>query len=103
MRYEYDPKVARAMSAVVNAILQGEKVVRATKYLSTKLVVRAVRTRYGGKIRKDIEITLSVCPPNYVEREFIEDCRKAGEPFPVKKIQLKVLDAATKKLVRKVQ
>jgi hypothetical protein len=27
--------------------------------------------------------------PNYEEREFIKKCKKAGEPFPVKKIQVK--------------
>lgn len=29
--------------------------------------------------------------PNYKEREFIKACKKANEPFPIKKLQIKYL------------
>lgn len=77
--------------------------VKATKYLSSNLIIRAVRKTYKNRTldhrtnrklpRKgeNIEITLTIGKPNYIEREFIKKCQKAKEPFPVKKIQLKFL------------
>ena len=75
---------------VIEAMLSGN-VVKAVKYISPKEIVRAVRTRYHGKLRKvgNIEISLTIGRPNFIEREFIKACVKAGEPFPVKKLQLK--------------
>lgn len=67
--------------------------VRATEYVNPKLICRATRKLYGKRmpdVRHNIEITLTVGKPNYMERDFIKKCLKAGEPFPVKKIQLKL-------------
>lgn len=60
-----------------------------TRYLSPKLVVRA--TRIGGKkkLPRAIDIRVNICAPNYKERKFIKDCKKAGEKFPLKKDQLR--------------
>lgn len=64
---------------------------KATKYLSYKKVVKATRKRYAGKFgRGSVDIILTIGAPNYVEREFIKLCKKAGEPFPIKKVQLKL-------------
>lgn len=64
---------------------------KATKYLTAKEVAKATRRRYGGKISKNgpLEILFTMGKPNYEERKFIKIYKKAGEPFPVKKIQLK--------------
>lgn len=64
---------------------------KATQYLSETEVAKATRRRYGGKLRNKgpLEILFTMGRPNYEEREFIKKCKKAGEPFPVKKIQLK--------------
>lgn len=65
---------------------------RATKYISPTEVVSVQRKSYGNKIdRRDqsIELIVKIGKPNYAEREFIRQCKKAGEPFPVKKVQLK--------------
>lgn len=83
-----------AVIQVTNAIINTEDVIKATKYISPILIVRAVRKTYKLVGRKpntkgNIEIILSIGKPNYVEREFIALCKKAKEPFPVKKIQLK--------------
>lgn len=62
---------------------------KATKYLSESLTIKATRKRYQGKILKRgaINIVFTVGRPNYEEWEFIKKCKKAGEPFPVRKIQ----------------
>ena len=80
----------KIFSVLADMILVGGAV-RATKYISEKEVVTATRKRYGGKVlRGNAEIVFKVGKPNFKEREFIELCKKAGEPFPIKKIQIKV-------------
>lgn len=85
---------------VVQTVLDGAK--RAVKYVSSKEVVRAVRrsSRSGDKPRKNekIQILLTIGRPNYLEREFIMLCKKAGEPFPVKNIQVKTFTPKKNKL-----
>lgn len=64
---------------------------KATKYVSDKVTVKATRPLYKGKIDKrsrSVTFLLTVGAPNYAEREFIRKAKKAGEPFPVKKIQI---------------
>jgi hypothetical protein len=68
------------------------KAVLAVKYLSEKEIVRARRTCYQGRLPRkgsNLEFTVTHGKPNYEERQFIKKLKKAGEPFPVKKIQLK--------------
>jgi hypothetical protein len=75
-------------------IVAREPVHSATKYCAPDLVVRAVRRLYKGKIARHpapLEIALHIGRPNYLERRFIKLCKRAGEPFPVKKIQLTLL------------
>lgn len=61
----------------------------ATEFISDKQIVRAIRKDYNGKFAKDkIEIVLTLGKPNFVERDMIKKFKKAGEPFPVKKVQL---------------
>lgn len=69
----------------------------ATKFVHPKFVVRATRRmsskrKNAADGRKDSDsITLSVTigAPNYRERKFIEDCKAAGERFPVRNIRLR--------------
>lgn len=60
---------------------------QATKFLSPTQVVRTTRIKKNN----NISIMLTVGKPNFAEREFIKKCKKASEPFPVKKVQLKSL------------
>ena len=73
----------------------------ATKFLGEKMVVRATRRTYRGKIQtrpySPVEILLHIGRPNYEERQFIAACKKAGEPFPVKKIQFRFEKGAARK------
>jgi len=87
-------KVPRnAVCGVVVACLEvGAK--RATKYMSPDLVVRATRRDWhdGKPPRKDArttEVVLTIGKPNYRERKHIKLLKAAGEPFPVKKVELK--------------
>lgn len=90
---------SKVVLPVLNTLLLTDAHV-ATKYLDPKRVVRATRISYksGKKGRrkfapadKEVEVRLHVGRPNYLEREFVVKCKKAREPFPVKKIQLKFL------------
>lgn len=60
----------------------------ATAYLSPTLVLRI--TRQGTHQSRDRRQTylVTVGQPNHAARAFIRQCRKAGEPFPVRKVQL---------------
>ena len=77
----------KAAGDVVVAVVAG-KAWRAVKYVSPTQVVRATQILLRKKIRRGVEIRLQVSRPNYREVRFIRDCKKAGVPFPVRKIQL---------------
>ena len=86
-------QIDKAIVEVVNA-LSGLKVYSAAKYLSDKLVVRISSVRQNGKLRaknQNLQAVLVIGRPNFAQREFIKSCKKAGEPFPVKHVQLKTL------------
>jgi hypothetical protein len=62
---------------------------KATWYKSPTEVVKAT---FQGKRRKNANrctLLITYGRPNYQEKKFIKKCKKVGEPFPVKKIQLK--------------
>ena len=66
--------------------------VKATKYLSPKLVIKATRKRFKGKIVKRngiAQIVFTVGAPNFSERDFIRVAKKAKLPFPVRRIQMR--------------
>lgn len=63
---------------------------QAIVYLAPDLVVTATR-RHKPKGRRATrnEVLLTIGQPNYLARRFIAACKKAGEPFPVKRVQFK--------------
>ncbi len=84
-----DKVIAALISTVVFELLKNSAI-KATKYISDKEVITATRKTFREKIRKgNIEIVLKIGRPNYFEKGFIRACKKAEEPFPIKKIQLK--------------
>ena len=90
---------SRLHSEVIQALVTSDART-ATKYLSDKLVVRATRRLYGKTYRPSkgqLEILLTEGRPNYRERDFIRRCKTAGEPFPVRKVQLKFPPASKAK------
>ena len=75
-------------------IILDEGARKATKYISPKLTVKACRKLFRGKVDKRSKITeiiFTIGSPNFEERKFIKDCKKAGLPLPVTKIQIKPL------------
>lgn len=67
---------------------------KATKYLSPNVIIRATRMRAGGKLRSggmNMQITLTLGRPNYLEERVIRRARLAKEPFPIRKVQLRMV------------
>ena len=82
--------VDRAILEVHEALEQNPYLTRmATKFLAPDLVVRLTRRLKFSKRNKRNEYVLTIGKPNYLETKFIKLCKKAGEPFPVKKVQIK--------------
>ena len=72
-------------SELIKAIeIDGAK--KATAYQSENTTIKAT---LRSKDRSQLQILLTIGKPNYQERQFIKLCKKAGEKFPIKKIQLK--------------
>ena len=94
MKEKYDVK--NAVCHVVVALLSSDAV-RATKYVSEKLTVKAKRKEFKGRANPRLtELHVTFGAPNYEEREFIKACKKAGERFPVAKVQLKFAKPKTR-------
>ena len=72
---------------------------KATKYISEREVIHATRRTYKARSGKrvfpaknqNVDLVVTIGRPNYRDREFIRKCKAAGEPFPVKKVQLRYL------------
>lgn len=79
----------RYHSALVINVLLGHEARTATKYIAPDQIVRATRIGKPDKRNKNVSVVLTFGKPNYSEQLFIKKCKKAGEPFPVKKVQLK--------------
>ena len=78
----------QAIADVVYVLLNNDAH-RATKLLSKDMTVKV--TRQGRLDTRAIRETLVVTfgRPNYREQQLIKLYKKAGEPFPVKKIQVR--------------
>ena len=82
------PKLARcSLSKAVESLLEvGAR--SATVVQHPKLTVTATRRHRPNRRAPYTTILLTIGRPNFRWRKFIKDCQKAGEPFPVKKVQL---------------
>ena len=79
----------RVFGAVVALVTDSQTVRQAVKYLSPSLVVTATRRHRPRRHARTIEVVVTVGAPNVRARAFIADARAAGEPFPIKNIQLR--------------
>lgn len=79
----------RACARVTEAVIFGP-IKQATVYISPKLTVKATLQGDEQNNKEARTVVLTVGRPNYAERKFIKLCLEAKEPFPVKKIQLKL-------------
>ncbi|MDD5354935.1 MAG: hypothetical protein PHY56_00100 [Candidatus Omnitrophica bacterium] len=82
--------LSNGIGKVVGVLLRSDAV-KATKYVTRDYTIKVKRKCFKGRVyhRGPLELHVTVGRPNYAERKFIKDCIKAGESFPVKKIQLK--------------
>lgn len=90
---------AHLFAAVVDALLKFNAR-KATKFISPTETLKVTRR---GKIRRSdrqVHLIVTFGTPNFAEREFIKAARKAGEKFPIRKVQLKHYPAAEKKPAR---
>ncbi len=62
---------------------------QATKFLSPTMVIKATRHGKIHKGVKTVQMMVTIGAPNYADRQRVKLFKKAGEPFPVKKIQFK--------------
>lgn len=81
---------ASYVQKVVWSLLANEAYV-ATKYIAANQIVRATRKLARRKIDKrgNVEVVLTIGRPNFLEQEFIKQCKKANEPFPIKGVVLR--------------
>ncbi len=87
----YIPQIRKDMYGKIAELIVEDGASKATAFLSDHLTIKATRRLYQGEIdgrSKHIEILFSIGVPNYQEREFIKKAKKAGEPFPIKKVLL---------------
>lgn len=88
-----EKNIQKAIVDVIKSITY-PKVYFAAKYISEKFVVRASRRRFNKKLLQknhNIEAVLVIGKPNFEQRKFIKVCKKAKEPFPIKRVQVKVI------------
>lgn len=88
-------KVKNYAGRVIEALLlTGSR--SATKYVNPHFVVRATRPM-SKKRKKPVDradsrsmtVLVTMGRPNYRDRQFIKDCKAAGEKFPVRNIRLR--------------
>jgi len=85
MKVTPDPK---HFAVVCSALITGD-CRSATKYLGSRLVVRASWRHKPSNSNTREEMVVTYGAPNYLEAKFIKDCFAAGENLPVRKVQLR--------------
>ena len=88
------PRAAKILGQLLTAVV-APNVYRSTAYCSPTTVMKLTRRRFNGKLPKGRArgetMLLTIGTPNYRERQYIKLCRKAQEPFPLRKVQLTLL------------
>ncbi len=85
MKAQIDPKV---FATVLGALVASDAK-SAIKYLSPKLVVKATWLNKPSNRNRLESAVVTFGAPGFKEQKFIDACAQAGEPFPVKKVQLR--------------
>lgn len=83
-------KIARnSVAKVAEAMLSMPDVYRATVYQDGNTVIKLTRLHKHDRRSRSASFVLTVGAPNFLERETVKLYAKAGEPLPVRKVQLK--------------
>lgn len=81
-------KICNAAEAVVSSLIVMNDLRKAVKFIGPNLVVKLTSQRKYSKRERQRTFLLTIGKPNFAERKFVKECKKAGEPFPVEKVQL---------------
>jgi hypothetical protein len=85
-------KIARTWIArPIETLLTLSDVKKVTYIVNEGLTIVATRKHKHSKRDRFTEILLTIGKPNYSNRQFIKDCVKAGESFPVKKMRIQMM------------
>lgn len=76
-------------AATTAAAMLNVRIKTATLYDAPDYVVKLTHRGKPDRGNKTQHFVLTFGRPNYAERKFIKACQKAGEPFPVKRMQFK--------------
>ncbi len=83
-------KIARkTLNDIVEILMTNPDAKKVTKYVWKDTTIKGTRRFILDRCVHSTEILLTIGRPNYAERQFIKKLVKAGEPFPVKKLQIK--------------
>jgi hypothetical protein len=74
------------LKAVEGAMIPGVK--KATVFQHPELTVVACHHGKPDNRSRHTELLLAIGKPNYHNRQFVKACLKAGEKFPVRRVQL---------------
>lgn len=77
----------QAIAKVTSLVIDGGYK-KATYYHCYDHVIKATRL-FKNRSERLVQVVLTLGQPNYSERKFIKTAQKAGESFPIKKIQVK--------------
>jgi hypothetical protein len=75
-------KISGAAEAVVSSLILSTHKRKATRFLGDNLVVKLTRQRRERKNATHHTFLLTVGAPNYLEREFIKQCKKQRLGLP---------------------
>jgi len=69
---------------IIALFLNSPDIIKIFTFINEKFIVRGKRRCYGGKVNKrgNIEILLTFGRPNFAEKEFIKQYKKAKGEFP---------------------
>jgi predicted Co/Zn/Cd cation transporter (cation efflux family) len=84
-----DLSIPMLVAQVMRSLLDNTDMRRATYYADPKLVISICRRHKFSKRNLWGDFVVKVGRPNYIETKFVALCKKAKEPFPVKRVQLK--------------
>ena len=85
MKKQIDPKYF----ATVCGALAVSDCKTAIKIIDEKTIVKATYRHKPNNRNSREEMVVTMGAPDYLTAKFIKRCKKAGEPFPVKKIQFR--------------
>lgn len=77
------------VAQVTRVLIDNPNLRKVTYYADPKYVVSICRRFKFRKRSRSNDFVVKIGQPNFLERKFIAMCKKAKEPFPIKRVQLK--------------